>query len=198
LRAVGSHLANRHLLHAASLAWNGGGIILPGASGRGKTTLTLALVKHGFRFLSDDVACLDLVNKQVEPFPRSINLCRSGMAMLTALVGSAKVGAALAEGRWDIDDLFPGSAGEARPLRWVVLLQGFGPRPRLVPISKRQALWQALRLSHTPIRQPAHALWSLSPLIDQANCYELTAGDPESTADLLRRLAESDTDDQAN
>jgi len=51
-------------LHCACVAQNGGGILLWGAAGSGKSTLTLALARHGFSFLSDDWTCLSLKDGQ--------------------------------------------------------------------------------------------------------------------------------------
>jgi hypothetical protein len=41
-------------LHAAAVARDGVGYLLPGASGSGKTSLCLTLVREGFHYLSDD------------------------------------------------------------------------------------------------------------------------------------------------
>lgn len=41
-------------LHCACLAWNGCGLVLFGAPGAGKSTLALALARHGFSLLSED------------------------------------------------------------------------------------------------------------------------------------------------
>lgn len=45
-------------LHAAALAHNGRAALFPAASGAGKTTITLALLRAGFRLLSDDCPLL--------------------------------------------------------------------------------------------------------------------------------------------
>ncbi|MEN8221310.1 MAG: hypothetical protein ABFS56_34175 [Pseudomonadota bacterium] len=68
LAQIRSHL----LFHAAALSYRGKGIILAADSGCGKTTLTLALVRQGFKFLSDDVAALNLNNGELAPYPRSL------------------------------------------------------------------------------------------------------------------------------
>ena len=70
LTRVRSHL----LFHAAALSWCGKGVILAADSGCGKTTLTLALVRHGFKFLSDEVAALALKNGELVPYPRSLSV----------------------------------------------------------------------------------------------------------------------------
>ncbi len=46
-------------LHAAALGWPGGAWILAGPSGAGKTTLALALLGRGARYLTDELALID-------------------------------------------------------------------------------------------------------------------------------------------
>lgn len=45
-------------LHAAGVSWNGHGFLLAGNSGCGKTTLTCALARSGWQYLSDDAVLL--------------------------------------------------------------------------------------------------------------------------------------------
>lgn len=68
LAQVSSHL----LFHAASLSYQGKGIILAADSGCGKTTLALALVRQGFKFLSDEVAALAFPSGDLTPYPRCL------------------------------------------------------------------------------------------------------------------------------
>src|SRR3954452_7353490 len=66
-RALGAagHLA---ALHAACLERNGKALLLLGSPGAGKTTLSLALMKHGFRYGSDDVTLVKATG-EVEGVP---------------------------------------------------------------------------------------------------------------------------------
>ncbi len=68
LSGIRSHL----LFHAAALSYNDKGIILVADSGYGKTTLALAMVRQGFRFLSDEIAALSLSNGELVPYPRCL------------------------------------------------------------------------------------------------------------------------------
>ena len=73
LSKVRSHL----LFHAAALSNHNRGIIIVADSGCGKTTLTLALMTRGFRFLSDEIAALSLSDGQLVPYYRCLWI-RSG------------------------------------------------------------------------------------------------------------------------
>jgi hypothetical protein len=55
---VGTRAARGWLLHAAALEVDGRALVLCGASGAGKTTLTLALASRGFRLLTEEVVLI--------------------------------------------------------------------------------------------------------------------------------------------
>lgn len=57
------------ILHASSVAFGGRGVVLSGATGSGKTTLMLALVAAGARYLSDDFTPLHRDGGGISPFP---------------------------------------------------------------------------------------------------------------------------------
>jgi hypothetical protein len=61
------------LLHAAALDVNGRALVLCGASGAGKTTLTLALTARGHRLLSEEVVWIDNA-ATVRGLPRPIHI----------------------------------------------------------------------------------------------------------------------------
>ena len=75
---VGLQWLRRELLfvHASALELNGKAHLLVGASGAGKSTTCWGLLRHGFRFLSDELAPLDLMDLSVHAFPRSVHLKR--------------------------------------------------------------------------------------------------------------------------
>ena len=65
------------LFHAAALCREGKVYLFAGCSGAGKTTLTAALLKRGFTFLSDEYAPLSLEDRSVEPCPMPLKLLES-------------------------------------------------------------------------------------------------------------------------
>jgi len=61
------------ILHAGSVAWHDKGIIFPSSGGAGKTTLTAALIRHGFDYINDDVIPVERDTGKLIPVP--ISLC---------------------------------------------------------------------------------------------------------------------------
>ena len=84
-RAVGYALAGlnrlaadgtpgRLLMHAGVVERDGRVALLAGNSGRGKSTLTAALVRHGLSYLSDELAIVDPGTAEVTPYPKALEL----------------------------------------------------------------------------------------------------------------------------
>ena len=65
-----------YMVHAAGLSLDGKGLLVAGASGAGKTTLTIALLRAGFGFLGDDTAflCTRSQGLRVLAFPDEIDI----------------------------------------------------------------------------------------------------------------------------
>lgn len=180
------------LIHAASLAWGDDGVIFPAASGRGKTTLALGLVKRGFRFLSDELAWLDSRSVSVEPFPRRVHVSDHSLQLLSLPPGP-EARAFSREGgtqEWALDptDVAPDvEIGPAR-LRHVVFLNGFGEAPRLRPLSSTAGLMRLFKFSVQPPSDPAATIFDFAPLLERARCFELVVGDLNATANLVQTL----------
>ena len=71
---IGNRIARYLLIHAAAVEREGRAVVLPGASGVGKSTLTTALVANGWRLLSDEVTIIDPTGGLLRPHPRPISL----------------------------------------------------------------------------------------------------------------------------
>jgi hypothetical protein len=86
------------LVHAGAVAWRGLGIVMPGTSRSGKSTLVTALLEAGATYYSDELAILTR-DGQLLPYPRAITARRQGIrgtvrlkpADLGAVVGRTPV-----------------------------------------------------------------------------------------------------------
>ncbi len=71
---ISGHAHSWVVIHAAVLAREGRAVILPAPPGSGKSTLCAALMAHGWRLLSDELALLDPHTGLLTPCPRPISL----------------------------------------------------------------------------------------------------------------------------
>lgn len=80
------HLAQRSqgglLFHAAGLAWQGQGLLLPGGIGAGKTTLAAWLVARGLDYLTDELVFVPHGTDAMQAFTRPLNVKRTARPAL--------------------------------------------------------------------------------------------------------------------
>lgn len=170
-------------LHAAGLEYQGQGVIIPGGSGQGKTTLMLALLRSGFRYLSDDSPLVRERSAQVEllPMPMAIEVTRRTVEVFPELRGARS--GLLKQGAWkksfDPRDIYQDVAGG--PCRPVMMLFPHIvdlPHSCLEPLSKSgalEALMAQPRLPQEPevARREFHAL---AKLVQQVDSYRVHFG----------------------
>jgi hypothetical protein len=63
-----------YFVHSAVLEWAGNACLLVGPSGSGKSTITWALLHDGYRYLSDELAPVDLQTLHVYPYRHALCL----------------------------------------------------------------------------------------------------------------------------
>lgn len=88
---LSTHVRSHVLIHAGAVAYRGRGIVLPGASHAGKSTLVAALLRHGAVYYSDEFAVID-GDGRLHPYPRPISL-RGGAPGAALDVAPAQFGA---------------------------------------------------------------------------------------------------------
>lgn len=67
--------------HAAAVEGSGSVVLLAGESGAGKSTLAAGLVRHGFRYLGDEVTCVD-ASLRVTGMPKALSLSERSLDAL--------------------------------------------------------------------------------------------------------------------
>jgi len=176
-------------LHGAALGTPSGqaSVLVVGASGAGKTTLTLALMGRGFLPFSDDVVLIDPRRLTPATFRRAFHTDPA----TRALIGSHP------ECRFD--GMPP---GYAVPLSWaehpapVRTILFATLRPQAVPAVTRLSVGDAaialLRFSLTLESAPELALAVAARLTARATSYTLSVGDLDATADLVTEVTERD------
>lgn len=71
--AVAEFAVDRVFVHAGAVSWKGIGIVIPGHSFTGKTSLVREFVEAGAEYLSDEYAVFD-INGFVHPFPKPLSI----------------------------------------------------------------------------------------------------------------------------
>jgi hypothetical protein len=73
------------ILHSALVIKNGTAIVLPGHRKSGKSTLVISLLKHGFKYYSDDITAINLESLRATGFPRAIMIRDSTLCLFPSL-----------------------------------------------------------------------------------------------------------------
>jgi hypothetical protein len=184
LGRVGFHLADKShggvLFHAAALYRNQHGLILPGRTGVGKTTLTCWLLSHGFGYMSDEFAFLPSGDLDLETFPRALNIKRTAMGSVKPFLRNASRDLAL-EGTYSAvmaAECFTAASPQSRIRLGLVVFPCFQPGARysFEPMDPGKA---GLALMETILNLrnlTRHGLSEIALLVRSLPVYHLTYG----------------------
>jgi hypothetical protein len=169
------------MLHAAALERDGRGVLIVGASGSGKTTACLALLRAGYRLVSDDHPLLrrDPDGIAALAFPEKIDVTDAMIECFPEILPPPEALRAGTRKRFfNVEDLRPGAFAErCRPA--VVLFPRVSgmSRSQLEPISRPQALARLLPQGFTgETATAAEQFLLLRDLAQQADCCHLHFG----------------------
>jgi len=172
-------------IHAAALQQEDGVLLLCGESGSGKSSLAWALTRRGFKYLSDELAPVDIDGIRVLPFPRALRLKEEPPPPNTLPAVALDTGGAYCI---PAEHLPGGIATLPAPVSAVFFLQ----RP---PAASRPVV-RELTLAHSVARLAANALNLLAhpnygvdratEIVRNGLCFELGAADLEATCDLVQ------------
>ena len=176
---IADRAPRRTFVHAGVVGWNGQGIVIPGRSFSGKSSLVKALVQAGASYYSDEFAVLD-ERGRVHPYPLPL-------AIRPGLDGTPPM-------KYGPEEL--GGVAGLRPLPvGLVLITRYvsGTRFRPRPVSAGRAVLELLGHTLPARRRPERILDVLTRAVSQASVLRGARGEAEETArqilgsDLLRR-----------
>ena len=172
-----------YMVHATALEKNGFGILIPGSSGRGKTTSFISLLRSGYRYLSDDYPLFRNVGDHVEllPFPMRTSVTENTIAFFPELRNAPDhiLRPGFYKRSFYAEELYSTSVGECcRPALMLFPKVVDAPRSRLERIPKSRAmeilLPQALLVYDTEVARREFQV--LAKLAQQVECYRLHFG----------------------
>ena len=175
---LAAHSREGLLFHAAALAWEGQGVLLPGASGTGKSTLTAWLLTQKFDYLTDELTFIDCGDDRLQGFTRPLNLKRPSRQALKAYCDyAAHPHQIVTSPAVDLipHTLFNPTSQFSRPPLCLILLPRYQSNKtfELLPLSKAQA---GLALMQTLINArnlPEHGFPEITRLARLVPAYEL-------------------------
>jgi len=189
-----------YMVHATALENNGFGILIPGSSGRGKTTSFISLLRSGYRYLSDDYPLFRNVGDHVEllPFPMRTSVTENTIAFFPELRNAPDhiLRPGIYKRSFYAEELYSTSVGECcRPALMLFPKVVDAPRSRLERIPKSRAmeilLPQALLVYDPEVARREFQV--LAKLAQQVDCYRLHFGRdildlPELITPLLEQV----------
>lgn len=172
-----------YTIHATALEKHGRGVLIPGYSGRGKTTACISLLRSGYRCLSDDHPFLKVDNGTLEvlAFPEKVDVTENSLKFFPELRDESrgKLHRGLIKRYFHVEDFFPG--GTARSCDpWVIIFPQVGNHPtsHVEPVSQREALEtilpHGLLVYDKAIAKAEFQAWSR--LIQKVKTYRLHFG----------------------
>lgn len=176
-------------LHAGSVVLGSRAMLLPAEMDAGKSSLTVALLQRGARYLSDELASVDPVTAHAYPFPKRIWLDESGLRLFPDLAERLQDRTGLSAGlsqRYLRPEDLGSRTGDPAPVRWLVFptADWDGP-PRLTPIRRAAAVQRMAERSLNLYRYGERGLVLLGRVATASDAYRLTGGTPAQRADLL-------------
>ena len=189
-------LAHQFLIvHAGAIEKNGRVVILPGAPGSGKSTLTAGLAHRGWRLLSDELALIRCDDGHVVPLARPVNLKNASIGLLKAFAPQAVFSDAVADtvkgtvALMRAPDESLARVDETAPVGWVVFPRWrAGDVARFTPFSKAAGL---IEIGHHAMNYSLHGAQGfslLTEILGKSGCYRFAYGDLNEAASAFDAL----------
>ncbi len=183
-------------IHGGTVERNGAGYMMPAETKKGKTTLTLALVREGYGFMSDEFAVLDRQGI-LHPYPRSLSVRGDTLRLFPELnrrrmefpMISNPVDSLYSVDPWST---FPVKPGRPCAVRYVIF-PTYEPSadPAIRAISRMEAVRRLVGTRNFISLGRADKQYALDFLLSvllEAECFDLTTGDLRKTTALVNSL----------
>ncbi|HFQ79975.1 MAG TPA: PqqD family peptide modification chaperone [Desulfobacterales bacterium] len=187
-------LDDKLLFHAAVLGRAGKVIIFPGVTGSGKTTLTAALIRQGWKFFSDELAVMDSERLTISSFPLPMSIKSGSVPILEPFYPT--LGRAKEYRRPDgkvVRYLAPPPASLADGSEEAEIAAIIFPRrqddysPRLTKTTKITALRRLAQTGSTQRELQLIDVQALITVVENTPCYDLHYADIQQAVKLLEK-----------
>jgi hypothetical protein len=201
LRAVGevnnlavASVPDQLVFHAGAVSDDGRGVLLPGGSNHGKSTLTAALITDGFRYLTDEAAAIT-EDLHIRPFAKSIALDPGSFPLFPELAPSGRLvglSRAVAGREWHVDPVRVGPVSGPAPVAAVICPRWrAGAATRVSPVEPVEALHLLLGDTFEFSRGGPGVFGCLVELVQSVPVVKLSYGETAAAVDAVREILES-------
>lgn len=182
-------------IHAGVLAKNKNILLFPGMSGSGKSTLAAALIRNGFKYLSDEIALMEDSTFYIRPIPVSLCVKSTAWRLLDDLyrilnllpIHYREDGKRVRYLQPSQSDIVTKSCLPVSIIIFPKYLEG--AKTELSGISKVAALKRIMdNCDVLPKRLSVKNVKKLIKWIEGIKCYELTMSSLEEAVDLIRSI----------
>jgi hypothetical protein len=198
-RAVVEATASRLLVHASAVEADGRAILFPAPMEAGKSTLAAALLRRGYRYVTDEAVALDPDTLEVRPYPRPINVDRGSWSLLRDLRPAIPNGVEeFCSEQWHVSPLDVRRDALARPSPPVVVAfprYAAEKRTRAQPMGVAHALQELVGCAFNLDRLGVPAFGALARVASTSRCYRLTVGDLGRACTTVDRLVKARGDE---
>lgn len=189
---VGVVGARGHLvLHAGAVVRDGRAIVLPGSSNRGKSTLTMALLRSGLGYLTDEAAAID-ASGYCLPFAKAIALDPGSFSLFPDLRpdgAGSELDAQIHRREWHIAPDRVGPVAEAAPVEAIVCPHWrAGATTRVARVSATEALHSLLSDAFDFTAGGQGVFDILTDLVSRVPVYRLGYGDLDDAVRVVTEL----------
>jgi HprK-related kinase A len=182
-------------LHAATMAYDGKGVVLAAGSGGGKSTLVAGLMARGWSYLSDEFALVNPNTLNAHAFPKAVCVKAGAFKIIREL------GLPFAGRRYYVKGLKGrvgyinprevdgGTIGDPTPIRLVIFPKYTpGRRPRPNPITRGNAVFALAGSALNRHVFSDQGVSVLSRVVRGADCFGIDSGSLAGTCDLIETL----------
>jgi hypothetical protein len=170
---------SRVFIHAGVVAWRGQGILIPGQTCFGKTTLVMRFLEAGATYYSDDLALLD-GEGLVHPYARALQVRRQSGSLLQTRVPVEEIGGAPKVGREPI-----------RPALMLACRYRQGAHWRPTELTPGAAALELLRQSFSAHKSTEFAFHAAGHAASQMSSWRGTRGEAQPVVEWALKLLDA-------
>ena len=182
-----------YFLHAAALSLAGQSLLIAAPSGTGKSTTAWALLHHGFEYLSDELAPVDLDSFWLQPYPHALCLKKEPPLPYSLPARSVRTSSTL---HVPVAHLPNSAVSQPTPLSAIFFLE-YCPElkiPTVRTITKAEAAARLFVNSLNPLAHEQDGLAGAAVIAQRVPSFHLKSAGLGLTCELVKAILDKSDD----